>query len=517
MNDLKPPYTHYKVVKEALVFPAIQDGGTTFIHGVRSKTPKDDPDYFGFIRGGVNIVNESLRDVYIQENPIPKVLHGKYLYLGMIIGHFGHFIAEYSSRLWACKLFEDKVDGFIVLLQGNATVPLFVNEIYKHFNVDTTKIIAVDSLSIVDELIVPAPGVTLGSFPEDWYLEMLPEIIDLSLYRRADLPKKIIVSRKNYRFSGRIAGFDYFIKLFTENGFFELLPEKHSIKRQLEFICSAELIIWEEGSALFLTDLLPVFLTKSILIKRRLEEEFSTDKIFAKKVPNSLTYQGIEILENKRYKTRNKMSKLSNPEEFATFLVQEGIIKSDDFDCDYFLNEEALDITQFYLKEKLVHEKDSSESLSEKRLRAYVADIIKKKENLNKSKIHKKKITRVDYINKEVFEKIRYYGIGQPPKGTSTIGCHDDTLVRGAIVFSENNPEYSITVSDGNSEIECSKVPRPDIITRILNSDPADHEQLNCGFQVHVPWNWKNFNINLNFSGKKILLAAITIDKSDDC
>ena len=191
---------------------------------------------------------------------------------------------------------------------------------------------------------MPDIGHVVGRPHQRWYQEELASAIDLSEFRRPELPKRIVVSRRNYRLKGRIAGTDAITQRLCEDGYTEVFPEQHPIAEQIAYLVSADLIVFEEGSAVHLLDPLPRISAKVAMIRRRPNFRHMDDTITGK--ADGHVYNNVRLLPGNA-PPHNRMSRLLDPAGLFSWLAKEGFTASPSFDRAKFYAEEAHDIALY--------------------------------------------------------------------------------------------------------------------------------------------------------------------------
>jgi capsular polysaccharide biosynthesis protein len=342
-------------LKNAVVFPAADFSYTekiTEIAGIETWS-KNLPGY-GRYFNGKHLASQKGRKLYQEKHPT-RYINGRYLYIGIMHEHFGHFLCESVSMMWAAKFFETKVDGFIIIPCVDKARKCdfdknFFTSICKIFKVNTKKLIFLNELSEVEHLIIPEIGHPPGEKPKKWYLEDLRERIYKLNLVKSNNPKKIFVRRGDAYFSKTI-GINYFSKLLESNGFYILFPEKFNIFTQLSYIVSAEIIIWEEGSACHLCDLLPLLKKKESLIVKRRSYSSTADNAVVSKFNNFKIYNNVEMINLKTTKNHNdEISKFKAPDEFFMQLENYGYVKKNKFEFYNFRLSELADLLNLYKK-----------------------------------------------------------------------------------------------------------------------------------------------------------------------
>jgi capsular polysaccharide biosynthesis protein len=341
----------YKL-KNALIFPAINQAvwHESAMLGVQSQNASKDPKEFGLMCHNRYLVNYRLRDEYSRKN-IPIKLSGKYLYLGQLSNHFGHFMEECLGRLWAYHSFASKVDGFIFLkYNDNVKLSPFALEVLKLFKINTDKLILISQFVEVENLIVPEIGSWLGG-EKKWFKHWLQKYINIKDYKK-NLPPKIIVRRSN-RFLGRVAGFDYFSKILVRNGFKEIFPENYTIREQIEFVASAKVIVWEQGSACHILKILPQLNNTSLLIRRGLFA-LSIENLVKNKSKRFMIYRNAQSIftHEKWYANKDRgnaiMGFFPNPEGLLNFCKKNNLIEDQAFNTNTFKKIERNDFVYFF-------------------------------------------------------------------------------------------------------------------------------------------------------------------------
>jgi hypothetical protein len=339
-------------LKNALIFP-VNDSGIwdkPSIVGVQSYKKRKDPKEFGLMFMRKYLVDYELRDEYLRKN-VPTKISGNYLYLGPLQCHFGHFMEECLGRLWACQQYRKKVDGFIfVQYHKNVVLLSFMIEIFNLLKVDFKKIILIHQFIEVENLIVPEIGSWLGG-EKKWFKNWLDKNITVKDYKK-NLPSKIVV-RRSQKFLGRVAGFDYFSKILLKNGFIEVYPENHTIKEQIEFVVSAKVIVWEQGSACHLLKILPQLNSTAIFIKRG-QPAPVIDILMRSKFKHLAIYYNVKSLftldkwyANTR-RSNHIMATFENPGGLLNFFKKNNLIKNYEFEEALFKKTERSDLIYFF-------------------------------------------------------------------------------------------------------------------------------------------------------------------------
>ena len=352
MNKIKKQVS---LLNNVLIFPAQNfsySGNIDEIAGVETWT-KNLPSYGRYLNGRA-VFSPKQRKLYLKTHKA-KYMKGRYLYIGIMFEHFGHFLCESISMMWACKFYKDEVDGFILIptvdKQVNNDINKdLINSILDILEVSKKKLYFLEELVEVESLIIPEMGHPPGLTPKKWYLDELKKGISRQNLIRSNYPKKIFVGRGDAYFNKTI-GINYFRKILTCNNFYILYPEKFNILTQLSYILSADIIIWEEGSACHLSDLLPSFKEKeSFIIKRRPVRSLADNSVISK-FRNIKIYMQVEMIDLWPTKNlRDHISRFTDPEGLFKTLKDCGYIKNNKFQYFNFMLHELRELLIIYKK-----------------------------------------------------------------------------------------------------------------------------------------------------------------------
>jgi hypothetical protein len=223
-------------------------------------------------------------------------------------------------------------------------------DILKLFKINIDKIILVSQLIEVENLIVPEIGSWLGR-EKKWFKHWLKKYINIKNYKKK-LPSKIII-RRSQKFLGRVAGFDYFSKILVSNGFEEIYPENYIIREQIEFVVSAKVIIWEQGSACHILKILPQLNNTSLLIRRGLFA-LSIENLVKSKSKYFMIYRDVQSIftHDNWYANKNCgnaiMGVFTNPKKLMHFFKKNHLIKDGEFDERLFKKIKRNDFVYFF-------------------------------------------------------------------------------------------------------------------------------------------------------------------------
>lgn len=197
----------------------------------------------------------------------------KMYWCGPIVSHFGHQIADFSSRIPMYDLNDQQafycfgVHPKKMNISSIDHAPIFFKEILDWYGISKDKVFIVNKPVIIKELQVVPQQEEINKSPTKKYLEVLD----------TNLSKKNFYSNNNSTYyiskaafpRGKIAGEAYLEYILGINGVHVIRPEAISLNEQLRIYATADKLIFCEGSALHTTQLLGNCLQSIYILKRR--------------------------------------------------------------------------------------------------------------------------------------------------------------------------------------------------------------------------------------------------------
>lgn len=199
------------------------------------------------------------------------------LFGGILYNHFGHFLAESLSRMYAYN-FVREYDPYI-LFYAPWGVPNYlektnyVNQILSGFNIPIKKLIFINREARIKKVLIPNQEYGFG------YMDK-PDPIFLDFIRtfkfKSKIPKgfenadKIYVSRaKLPNTKGKSIAENLFEEYLISNGYKVFYPESYNLFEQLTLYKNAKHIIFSDGSAVLACILTPDLIADIAIIARR--------------------------------------------------------------------------------------------------------------------------------------------------------------------------------------------------------------------------------------------------------
>jgi hypothetical protein len=192
------------------------------------------------------------------EPEIPPVgelphLKGRYLYGGWLRAHFGHFLLESTSRLWALDKLGETIDGIIFVPFRRGGVGRAKKQYSPFLDILSggKPIRIVREPSQVDTLFVPDPG-----FGHHYRMCGSPRYrahtrAQVAATIKPEGPERLYVSRSALMDKrGGVLAETRLEALLQANGYTVFHPQQHSIAEQLAHYRAARYLVSLDGSAL---------------------------------------------------------------------------------------------------------------------------------------------------------------------------------------------------------------------------------------------------------------------------
>lgn len=228
------------------------------------------PIYPDFINAGFSRHHWGTQPVdtipVVSDEAIVSEVSGEYIYGGCIYNHFGHFTAEFTSRLFPiCNEYRDLKIIYSVR-EDFLSLPKFIADIFEYFEI-TNRVVFIKNFSKVEKLFVQKQMETLG-YGEPATRSYLNIIEKFSIKLKSEKKKKYLyVSRAKQL--GRFAAEKYIEDILKEFGFDIFYPEDVSLALQLRTYLEYENLVFSEGSALHGLQYLGVIDSTIYILSRR--------------------------------------------------------------------------------------------------------------------------------------------------------------------------------------------------------------------------------------------------------
>jgi hypothetical protein len=305
--------------------------------------------------------------------PRPRVtsppVAGRSLFAGPVWNHFGHILTESIHRLWPLigTRYDRIVFTGVIGLRGvlsaedllSAEVPAMATSVLKALELPDIEMFLVREPTVFEALDVPQQGSRYQNGVEQFYFEHLEtyqQRITQRLPKYAG-PKSIYYSRQHILVQGGIIGSSYFEEVMAKAGIVSIVPEEMTVDEQLNYLLNAERIVFDQGSAVHLTELLAHLPGTFYMLPRRPGDNiFCT--AFRGRAPffNLAEDDNIGLLVDKfgDIATPAALAFYKRPEEVFAALARHGLVNGG-FDRTRYLECEAADLATVPFRDDTVN------------------------------------------------------------------------------------------------------------------------------------------------------------------
>lgn len=193
--------------------------------------------------------------------PVEQRLEGSYAYLGLMRGHFGHFLLESLCRLWYLL----KPDPGVRLLfhgeHGLEQMPSFVRHIFDLLEIDADRVTVVDRVAAIEHLLIPDSSFEIRWKARAAHAASFAELFDRNLKRcgHEATPERVYLTRRSLDVSDEASARKQVMnearveRMFAKRGFEVVAPEKLPFPYQIALAGQARHLAGLKGSALHMS------------------------------------------------------------------------------------------------------------------------------------------------------------------------------------------------------------------------------------------------------------------------
>lgn len=283
-------------------------------------------------------------------------LRGSFLYGGPYFNHFGHVMVDSIIRLWAYDPLIHR-DGVIFpnVARNRSTAPAgYFQDVLSGFGIGPEAIHIVTQPRVVKELHFPQPGSNSVGGPAGWYLPKL-ETVEKRLLQRStpglQTHAKIYLGRVHIRKRGSLMGETFFSELLQAQGYVYVKPEEHSVFDQVRLMKEARKVVFMEGSAVHVTELMPSLGATICMLLRRQKGETLFLPHLRPRCDFSVAGLGTQITRQAGRTGHHdpaSPSYVTDPREMLDDLVRAGMIETHPFSWQAYRDKEYADALAYF-------------------------------------------------------------------------------------------------------------------------------------------------------------------------
>jgi hypothetical protein len=205
-----------------------------------------------------------------------QTIPGRWLWAGVLLNHFGHFLVESTGRLWGMDAVQGPLDGIIFMSKRDADeegdaveLSVFHQRFMALLGIDLPFRV-VTQPTRVETLEVPGQGFGIGSLSSGTpaFRRFMQSRFALNI--AAEGPEKMYISRSGLSAArGGVLEEERIEALLTAHGYDIFHPQKHPIEEQIARYKAARQVVALDGSALHLLAMVAGPDHRIAMIKRR--------------------------------------------------------------------------------------------------------------------------------------------------------------------------------------------------------------------------------------------------------
>jgi hypothetical protein len=267
-----------------------------------------------------------VNNAHVPPEPVPAdapLIRGTFIYAGPIWESFGHVMAEFVHRLWVTELPE--FQGLPVAFTATEGVepPRFLGAVMSLLGISDWRVL--EGPARIERLVVGEAGKQLRVPSAPAYTAFLQRRLAHLAAEAPRFPKNLAVLRGHLdQNSGRCFGESWIAEQLERLGYLSFKPEQHPLPDQVNAYMHAERIIFSEGSAMHLFDIMPPVKAQIAVLNRRPGSPLG-EHTFAGKCGGLHVYDDIVFLGDPREHLTRSLS-LVDPPKFFAWLRERGFV-----------------------------------------------------------------------------------------------------------------------------------------------------------------------------------------------
>lgn len=173
------------------------------------------------------------------------------VYLGFLYNHWGHFLIDFSSRLWYTRECDLETTTFVFIVEdGSKFTPIKqISDFFEFLGIK--RVVFVNIPTKYSEVIVPEPAYVTNLYYSQKHLDVFEYVANQVMKTGDDIsyPQKVYFTRTAYKKAKTTEiGEDSLKECFASNGFEIVSPEQNSLARQIRYIRNAEIVAGIAGT-----------------------------------------------------------------------------------------------------------------------------------------------------------------------------------------------------------------------------------------------------------------------------
>ncbi len=214
-------------------------------------------------------------------------------YIGDARWHWGHFLIDETSRMWA--LFDIPSDVKVVLFGASGDMPKWYIDFMELCGVNRDRLVIVKRPTRFYRLYFPELAYVAGKYVSPVWKQFFHTMTKPFQNGGGDAAERLYLSRTGLKtsFFCRNYGEKVLEKILSQNGYNILHPETMSVEKQLQLYANAKIIITTNGTlghnVLFADDNVKLALINRVYAKETANSHQAAINLLLKQQPSCLT------------------------------------------------------------------------------------------------------------------------------------------------------------------------------------------------------------------------------------
>lgn len=260
--DAAPAKT--ELVSNGIVLPAkkyVDDEGISYYQGGVVDAEGKFVELSQHQRAGKN---GSLTGAYTFNKSDAKYIDEDVIYAGILNKHIGHFLMESTTRLWYLLNNLEKTKKLVFLTAKHQTIIPQIWEFLSLLGIKKEDVYFISSPTSFRCVHVPSQSHIFGTSYQEGFLAPFQAIAKQIAPKNYD---KIYLSRTKFKGGTLCLGEKHFEKMFKDNGYKVIYPERLNLKEQISYVRGAKEIAGVIGTATHL-EVFANYGIRSVIIER---------------------------------------------------------------------------------------------------------------------------------------------------------------------------------------------------------------------------------------------------------
>lgn len=174
------------------------------------------------------------------------------VYLGFVTNHWGHFLMDFTTRLWFFLEHGDKWNGKYVFVVKEGQNFQLINNICRFLSLlglDLNNLLFVNEVTRFSKIIVPEVSYITNKYYTQEFLEIFDTVASRAKIDSVEVTDKVYLSRASwYKAKSSEVGEELLLDILRSNGFKIISPENYTLDEQIGIIRKSKIVAGITGT-----------------------------------------------------------------------------------------------------------------------------------------------------------------------------------------------------------------------------------------------------------------------------